>query len=119
MVSFPAGTGRVSAVVRVFADDFPPGSEAARAQAYLADRFRIIDATGSVVPLRLEGIVTDGMALVITLSAPAPRGLAGARIWHGVLTERFADQVNLVRVSRGGHSGSLLFTAADGFKSLP
>jgi hypothetical protein len=40
-------------------------------------------------------------------------------VWHGVLAEKFSDQVNLVRVQRGDRSASLLFIAGDGPKPLP
>jgi hypothetical protein len=59
------------------------------------------------------------VVLVLTLSAPAPAGLSGARIWHGVLAERFGDQVNIVQARYGGRSATLLFTAGDGPKPLP
>lgn len=119
VVSFPAGTGRAAIVVRVFADDFPPGRSPAPVERYLAERFRLFDARGAIVPLRLEGSVADGPVLVLTLSAEAPDRLAGGKIWHGVLAERFPDQVNLVRVQRGERTASLLFIAGDGAKALP
>ena len=36
-----------------------------------------------------------------------------------VLTERFADQVNLVRATYAGRSATLIFTRGDGPKALP
>jgi hypothetical protein len=119
VITFPSGSGRASIVLRVFADDFPPGQAVAPAERYLAERFALSDARGSKLPLRLHGIATDGAVLVLTLSAPPEGGLPGARVWHGVLAERFPDQVNLVRVQRGGRTTTILFTAADGPKPLP
>jgi hypothetical protein len=119
VVSFPAGTGRASIVLRVFADDFPPGQSAGSAERYLAERFRVIDARERNVPLQLHGIAVDGAVLVLTLSAPAEGGLRGSRIWHGVLAERFSDQVNLVRVHRDGRVATVLFSAGEGPKPLP
>ena len=118
VVSFPDGTPRVAIVLRVFADDFPPGTLPAPVERYLAERFRLLDGRGAIVPLRLDGISADGVVLVLTLSAPAPDGLAGGKVWHGVLAEKFSDQVNLVQVQRGGRSASLLFIAGDGAKPL-
>jgi len=105
--------------VRVFADDFPPGTDRQAAVLYLQKRFILTDREGSPMPLSLLGTRTDGVVLILTLTAPAPRGLAGARIWHGVLAERFADQVNIVQARYAGRSASLLFTAEDGPKTLP
>lgn len=119
VIAFPSGGGRAKIVLRVFADDFPPGQAVLPAERYLAERFTLSDARGSKLPLRLHGITTDGAVLVLTLSAAAADGLPGARIWHGVLAERFPDQINLVRVHRGGRTTTILFTAVDGPKPLP
>ena len=119
LMSFPAGTGRATIVLRVFADDFPPGQSRAPVERYLAERFRLLDQRGTVVPLTLEGLATDGVVMVLTLSAPAPDGLSGGRVWHGVLAEKYPDEVNIVRVRRGGATTSLLFIDGDGAKPLP
>jgi len=118
VVTIPAGMARATIELRVFAEDFPPGRSATAIERYLAERFRLLDGRGAIVPLHLDRVGVDGVVLVLTLSAPAP-GLSGGRIWHGVLAETFSDQVNLVRVQREGRSGSLLFVAGDGAKRLP
>ncbi len=118
-LSFPAGTARAEITLRVFADDFPPGQSRAPIERYLGERFRLIDGRGAIVPLRLDRLANDGVVLVLTLSAPAPDGLAGGKIWHGVMAEKFSDQVNMVRVQRGDRTASLLFIAGDGAKPLP
>src|SRR4026209_2469808 len=104
LVWLPAGTGRASIVLRVFADDFPPGQAAAPVERYLAERFHLIDARGARVPIQLQGSSPGGAVLVLTLSASIAGTSSGARIWHGVLAERFPDQVNLVRVLRDGRA---------------
>lgn len=119
VLSFPPGTPRAAVAIRVFADDFPPGSARPAVEHYLAERFRLLDGKGAIVPLHVDGIVADGLVLVLTLSAPIPDGLPGGKVWHGVLAEKFSDQVNLVQVRRGGGSATLLFIAGDGAKPLP
>ncbi len=120
VVNLPAGAPRAAIVLRVFADDFPPGQARGPVERYLTERFRLLDGRGRILPLSLESIATDGVVLVLTLSAPVSDGLHGGRVWHGVLAEKFSDQVNLVRVQReGGRSSSLLFVAGDGAKPLP
>ena len=114
-----SGSRTVSIVLRAFADDFPPGVEPEAVGRYLAERLRITDRAGGRVPLRVTGVQTDGIVISTTLVASAPRGLSGYRIWHGVLTERFSDQVNIVQARYGGRSASLLFTASDSAKQLP
>ncbi|HEV8196751.1 MAG TPA: DUF6702 family protein [Gemmatimonadales bacterium] len=118
-VTIPADGVRVTVVLRVFADDFPPGRLRAPVERYLAERFRLLDRRGGTVPMTLDDISVDGAVLVLTLSARAPDGLSGAKVWQGILAERFSDQVNLVRVEHGGRSATLLFIAGDGAKALP
>ena len=119
MLTLPEGTGQATVVLRVFAEDFPPGTSRPAAERYLADRFRLIDARGSAVPLRLESIAADGAVLILSLRTAAEDGLRGGKVWHGLLAEKYPDQVNLVRVQRGARSASLLFVPGDGAKSLP
>jgi len=108
-----------SIVLRVFAEDFPPGRSDPAIEKYLGERFRVYDASGRSLPLRLDGIGQDGVVLILSLTVSAPGGLRGARVWHGVLGERFRDQVNILQVHQAGQTVSLLFTASDGPKRLP
>ncbi len=109
----------VALVLRVFAEDFPPGRAPDGIARYLADRFRLVDVTGQTLRLTLEAVQLEGLVLQLRLRADVSRGLHGARIWHGVLAERFSDQVNIVQAHYAGRSVSLLFTASDGPKALP
>jgi uncharacterized protein DUF6702 len=118
-ISMNRQTMNVEIVLRVFADDFPPGASPAAVEAYLERRFQLTDREGRLVPLRVDSVRLDGLVVVTALTASAPRGLSGFRIWHGVLAERFTDQVNLVQASCNGRSVSLLFTVADRAKPLP
>ncbi len=112
--------GAVSVELRVFAEDFPPRiAKLGDIQAYLDRRFQVIDRSGRRLPLHVAVTRIDGAVLIIGLGGDAPNGLKGVRIWHGVLIERFGDQVNMVQVRRAGRSASLLFTASDGPKQLP
>ena len=113
------GAARATLLLRVFAEDFPPGRDAGATERYLAARFALSDAAGRALPLRLEAARLEGPVLTLQLSVAVPRGLSGLRIWHGVLAERFSDQVNLLQARYGGRSLSLLFTAGDGPKPLP
>jgi len=113
------GAPAASIILRVFADDFPPGRNAAEVTHYLTARFRLLDRQGREVRLQLRGIRSDGAVLLVELSAALPDGLAGARVWHGVLAERFDDQVNVVQAQYAGHAVTLLFAAGDGPKPLP
>jgi hypothetical protein len=106
-------------VLRVFADDFPPGRVPAAIDRYLAERFRLIDRAGRPIVLQLDAVRVEGPVLTLTLSAPAPDGLSGVQVCYGVLVEHFSDQVNILRARYGGRTVSLLFTASDGPKPLP
>ena len=112
--------GRSAAiVVRVFADDFPPEREPASIVRYLAARFRLSDAVGNPLRVQLDAVSAEGLVLVLRLTVELPHGLSGVRVWHGVLAERFTDQVNIVQAHYAGRTVTLLFTASDRPKPLP
>lgn len=113
------GSGFVRVDLRVYEEDFPPGRSHEAAAAYLGERFRVLDSGGRPLSLRLEGLSTMNDMLVLHLSMLAPRGLAGHLVWHGVLAERFGDQVNLVRARYGHRTVQLVFFPGDGPKRLP
>jgi hypothetical protein len=113
------GAAVAEIILRAFADDFPPGTHPAAVARYLAVRFTITDRSGRRIALRVDSARREGPSVVTTLTAAIPAGLAGARVWHGVLAERFSDQVNLVRAHYAGRVASLLFTASDSAKPLP
>jgi hypothetical protein len=111
----------VSLTIRVFADDFiaAAGGGDSAAAAYLRPRVTLTDGEGRAIVLRWERREPAGDALLIRLRGDAPTGLAGARLRHTLLCERFADQVNIVQARYGGRSASLLFTPGDAAKQLP
>ena len=118
-IALRAGSDTAEVILRAFADDFPPGTSRPKIDAYLAARFRITTRDGRPMPLRIESVRVEGLVVVTALTVVVPHGLSGHRIWHGVLSERFPDQVNLVQARYGGRSVSLLFTASDSAKPLP
>lgn len=119
--------------VRVFADDFsaavihgrpaapgapivvPPDSAMVR---YLVGKLVLADRAGRVIPLRWCGTRRAAEVLFLCLRAPVAAPPAGARVRNAVLTELFADQVNVVRAMVGGSPQTLLFTPGDGMKAL-
>ena len=114
-----AADGRRATIeIRAYADDFPPGADSAQAAAYLGRHFAL-GQPDAAIPPRLLRIELKGSVVIMQLAIETPRGLAGASVWHGVLAERFTDQVNIVQARYGGRSVTLLFTAKDGAKSLP
>jgi len=60
-----------------------------------------------------------GDVLVVRLKGLVPGGLPGARVRHELLTERFTDQVNLVRVRYADRVATLIFVRGDRPKTLP
>ena len=109
----------VTVTVRVFTDDFTAAAGAgdSAAAAYLRERLVLTDRAGGRVTLHWRGHESRRDALIIRLSGHAPSGLGGAR--NTILCERFADQVNIVRVSEGFHAATLLFTRGSGTETLP
>jgi hypothetical protein len=130
-LSYDASTRVLDVSVRVFADDFsaavmpgrragslviPPDSAMLR---YVSGRFILQGAGGRPVPFRWCGMRHEGEALFLCLRATAQPSPAGARMRNALLSEVFADQVNIVQASYGGTRRTLLFTPRDGMKSLP
>ena len=130
-LSYDASTRMLNVSVRVFADDFsaavmpranvgglviPPDSAMLR---YVSGRFVVQGAGGRAIPLTWCGMRRDGEALFLCLRATAQPSPAGARMRNALLSEMFADQVNIVQASYGGTRRTLLFTPKDGMKTLP
>jgi hypothetical protein len=114
------GRGRIA--IRLYADDLAgavPAPADSAISRYLRGRFAIRDRRDTPVPLRWEGLERSADAVVIRLEAAMPAGLAGARIANLLLTERFRDQVNVVRAVSPDATTTLLFTPGDGAKTLP
>ena len=117
--------GTVRVAIRLYADDLgsaagtpaalPPDSAVAR---YVRGRFALRDRTDRPVLLRWDGLTRHDDAVVIRLEGMLSGGLAGARVANLLLTERFRDQVNVVRASWPGGSATLLFTRGDAGKAV-
>jgi hypothetical protein len=130
-LSYDASTRVLDVSVRVFADDFSaavmPGSRAgslvippdSAMLRYVSGRFALQRSDGGPIPLRWCGMRRDGEALFLCLRATAQPSPAGARMRNALLSEVFADQVNIVQASYGRTRRTLLFTPRDGMKALP
>ena len=112
----PGSSGRVT--IRAFADELVEVADSAGAANYLATRFLMTGADGRRIPLVLTRVRMDRDALVFDLELAAPARCEGLRLWNGVLTERYADQVNLVQARCEGRRRRLVFSAGEGSKPL-
>ena len=119
VITFREPARSVGVVLKAFEDDFPPGTDSAAAARYLTERFHLLDGGGRRLPLLLLSSRREGPALILTLESTIPIEPRGARVWHGVLLERFGDQVNVVHARYGRRSATLVFTARDGPRALP
>ena len=119
------GQGRVRVAIRLYADDLHsavaapeplfPDSAVAR---YVRGHFSLRDRADRPVLLRWEGLDRHDDAVVLRLEGPVSGGLVGARVANLLLTERFRDQVNVVRATWPGGSATLLFTQGDNGKAI-
>ena len=114
--------GTVRIAIRLYADDLgsaagAPAADSAVAR-YVRGRFALRDRTDHPVLLRWDGLTRHDDAVVIRLEGTLSGGLAGARVANLLLTERFRDQVNVVRASWPGGSATLLFTRGDAGKAV-
>lgn len=130
-VSRVSGGYAVELRIRAFVDDFSAAVAAARgqppptdssfnvqdAQAYLQDKVRLFDGRASV---RLEwcGMRRDGEVVWLCLKAASPARGRAFTMSNRLHMSLYADQVNLVKVTRDGRSRSHLFTARDGARTI-
>lgn len=118
------------AVVRVFADDIglALANRAGRkgptvvvsdadAAAYVLSELTVGDQSLRPVALHPCGVKRSGDLLWVCLET-GPMDPRTARVRNNVLCELFSDQVNIVQVSGGGASRSILFTRGDGPKAV-
>jgi hypothetical protein len=125
-IAYDASTTSAAIRIRVFADDFTselhaqPGTAAGDSATvrYVTSGLSIVDRRGKQLPLRWQGAGRAGDVLVLRFDAAAPAGLTGARVASTLLSERFEDQVNIVRATYGGRTRTLLFTRGEPAKSL-
>jgi uncharacterized protein DUF6702 len=106
----------VRVAIRVFADDI---ATVGAVRSYLGDRFGIVDRSGQGVRLEWSGSEIAGDVLTIRMRGRVAGGLSGAKVNNQVLTDRFADQVNVVRAAYDRRAVTLIFTRGDGPKALP
>lgn len=109
------GNGRITLSVRIFTDDLvaaAPGGDRAIA-TYVREHVRLITRNGQPVVLEIAMITVDGDLTQVTARGTVSGGLAGLRVQHAVLWERYHDQVNLLRASIGGRSITLVFANGD------
>ena len=106
----------VRVTIRVFADDIPA---AGAVLPYLGERFGIMDRRGQAVRLVWAGSEVSGDVLTVRMCGRVAAGLSGAEVNNRILTDRFADQVNVVRAAYDRHTVTLIFTRGDGPKALP
>jgi uncharacterized protein DUF6702 len=125
-VNYDTGSRTAAIRIRVFADDFaiamsqegatPSDSVMSR---YVRGTFALSDRSGRPLPLRWIGAEREGDVVVLHLRVRAPGGLARGKVLSALLSERFEDQVNIVRVSCDGRASTLLFTRGEPAKALP
>jgi hypothetical protein len=124
-ITYDATTRAAAIRIRVFVDDFTaviqaPGTTAGDSAMarYVTSSFTLVDRTGTRLPLRWQGVEREGDVLLLGFIAAAPTGLAGGKVASTLLSERFEDQVNIVRASYGGRTRTLLFTRGEAAKTL-
>jgi hypothetical protein len=106
----------VLVTIRMFADDLAGTGDL---RIYVGERFGITDRRGAPVPLEWSGSEPVSDVLVVRLRGLVPGGLHGAMVRHELLTERFNDQVNLVRARYGDRVVTLIYVRGDRPKVLP
>ena len=123
--------------LRVFADDFEAALGALAggkislektpakeidllARAYLTAHFIVRGRDGTLASPRWIGRETRdaGSEVWLHFEIDLPAGVAGARIHHTALRERFSDQLNSVRVRDGTREVTLVFPPRQGERTV-
>ncbi len=130
-LSYAQETGKIAVSVRVFTDDFishitsPAGTVGSkggtperRAAAYIGRNLSITDGRGTPIPLRWCGWKRAGEMTAICLEGVAPARPANLRIRNTILMDMFADQLNILRSTRGTSKKTVLFTHKENTKTL-
>jgi hypothetical protein len=125
-INYDAASGTAAIQIRVFADDFTAALTSDRGtpsdsalSRYARGSFAVADRSGRPLPIRWLGAERTGDVVVLHLEVAVPGGLAKARVLSALLSERFEDQVNIVRASYDGRATTLLFTRGEPAKALP
>lgn len=119
--------------VRVFSDDFSVAAarhagvslrsdnviDARSGIAYLRSRIRVASGNGAIVPLLPCGITRTADMLRFCFRATLATPGKPVQIANAVLTEMFADQVNVVQSVVGSRRASRMFVRGDGWKKVP
>jgi hypothetical protein len=106
----------VRVAIRVFADDI---ATVGAVRSYIGDRFAIVDRSGKAIRLEWVGAEASGDVRTIRMRGRIVGSLSGATVSNRILTDRFADQVNIVRAAYDRRAATLIFTRGDGPKALP
>jgi hypothetical protein len=123
--------GGITLSIRAFADDFSavvaamagkrPAADwavdAVDVSRYLAANVRVLDSRGQPLVLQACGVRREREVYWLCLRIDGATDLRPLRAENRMLTERHADQVNIVQVDATGIRKTLLFTK--GTRALP
>ena len=89
-------------------------SEIAREQfaAYVTERFALLDANGSTLPLRYVGQDLDGSFLWVYQEMHLPGAMTSMSVVHNALRDVWAEQNNLVNIERNDAIQTLNFNGS-------
>jgi hypothetical protein len=125
-IVYDGATHRLTATVRVFADDLATaiarrsdrhaaaGGVDTATFAYINAALGVIGQNGRPVALEWCGARTTGDLRWLCVQATVAAGIRGLRIRDAVLTELFDDQINIVMAGKS----TMLFTKGEGAKTL-
>lgn len=111
--------GAVSAVMHVYRDDFPPGTDLGAINTYLDRTVTLTDSRHARVPLRATSVEPEGDRLRIVLASPVKGTLHAGSLQVAILQDRYPDQVNVVDARLASGRAQLLFLRGDGPQALP
>jgi hypothetical protein len=125
-LTYDSRTRTAAIHIRVFADDFtaalipdPTAPADSAMSRYVRGAFALADRSGRPLPIQWVGAAREGDVVVLHLRVTVPGGLGKGKVLSAILSDRFEDQVNIVRASYDGRVTTLLFTRGEPAKALP
>ena len=125
-ITYDRETRTAAIHIRVFADDFtaalipdPTAPADSAMSRYVRGAFALADRSGHPLAIHWVGAAREGDVVVLHLRVTVPGGLGKGKVLSAILSDRFEDQVNIVRASYDGRVTTLLFTRGEPAKALP
>lgn len=100
----------VKALFKKTADILDDGETQSEFAGYVAERFKLLNAKGQVLPLNLVGYEVEGKFFWVYQETVQPPELEGLKISHDALRDLWPSQINTINIEGNGKLKTLTFS---------